>query len=95
MMFGIVGIVGVVALLCGRVGGTELTFELKQRERMCFYEEVKGGEQATLEYQVSLHLPAGVLSRFQSIVFFANKERGACAMVDGRWSVVRMVGLST
>jgi hypothetical protein len=39
-------------MLVGGVAATELTFELAQRERMCFYEEIEGGVQATLEYQV-------------------------------------------
>lgn len=34
----------------------ELTFELPDNERMCFYENVPKGEQATLEFQVSFFL---------------------------------------
>ena len=34
------------------VFGGELTFELPDNERMCFYENVDKGVQATIEFQV-------------------------------------------
>ena len=34
---------------------TELMFELPDRDRQCFYEEIDKGVSCTLEYQVSLH----------------------------------------
>lgn len=30
----------------------ELTFELQDRDTQCFYEEIKKGEQSTVEFQV-------------------------------------------
>lgn len=32
----------------------ELTFELPDNEKMCFYENIEQGEQATLEFQVTI-----------------------------------------
>ena len=34
------------------VGGTELTFELPDNDRMCFYEQIESGTSCALEYQV-------------------------------------------
>lgn len=36
------------------VGSIELTFELPDNERQCFYEELKAGVENILEYQVSI-----------------------------------------
>ena len=46
-----------LALLCMSVSvwssmAVEFTFELPDRDRQCFYEEVKQGTKGTLEYQV-------------------------------------------
>lgn len=32
--------------------GGELTFELPDNEKMCFYEEIEAGKETTLEFQV-------------------------------------------
>ena len=39
--------------LAGYCQGTELTFELPDRARECFYQEIVKGTQCSLEYQVS------------------------------------------
>lgn len=46
-----------LALLCISVSlwsslAVEFTFELPDRDRQCFYEEIKQGTKGTLEYQV-------------------------------------------
>jgi hypothetical protein len=47
----------VLLLLVGLAGkaarATELTFELTQHDRQCFYDEIEEGQLSTLEYQVS------------------------------------------
>lgn len=35
-----------------RTGGTELTFELPDKANQCFYEELKEGTKAIIDYQV-------------------------------------------
>ena len=49
MLKSIVAIVGLQL-----VAGTELTFELLQHDKQCFYEEIEAGTESTLEYQVGL-----------------------------------------
>lgn len=39
-------------LLCGWVLGSELTFELPDNAKQCFYEDVIVGTKCTLEFQV-------------------------------------------
>lgn len=39
-------------LLWGRVGGSELTFELPDNAKQCFYEDITIGTKCTLEFQV-------------------------------------------
>ena len=34
--------------------GTELTFELPDRDKQCFYQEVEKGTECSLEYQVCI-----------------------------------------
>lgn len=44
-----------LTLLCVSVWSSlavEFTFELPDRDRQCFYEEIKQGTKGTLEYQV-------------------------------------------
>ena len=45
-----------LALTVGLVGGTELTFELLQHDKQCFYEEIEAGMEATLEFQVRFYI---------------------------------------
>lgn len=40
-------------LLCGWALGTELTFELPDNAKQCFYEDITTGTKCTLEFQVS------------------------------------------
>lgn len=45
----------ILVLLCSvlwRCQATELMFELPDRDRQCFYEEIEKGDRCTLEYQV-------------------------------------------
>lgn len=42
----------ILALTCLLVNCTELTLELEDNARQCFYEEVKKGTKVTLEFQV-------------------------------------------
>lgn len=39
-------------LLCGWVLGSELTFELPDNAKQCFYEDIIMGTKCTLEFQV-------------------------------------------
>lgn len=39
-------------LLWGRVWGSELTFELPDNAKQCFYEDITIGTKCTLEFQV-------------------------------------------
>lgn len=39
---------------------TELTFELEDNARQCFYEDIKKDAKATLEFQVSIYSILGV-----------------------------------
>ena len=42
-----------VHLLCGWVLTSELTFELPDNAKQCFYEDIVVGTKCTLEFQVS------------------------------------------
>ena len=49
----------VLVLLCVCVWSSlavEFTFELPDRDRQCFYEEIKQGTRGTLEYQVRIKI---------------------------------------
>jgi len=49
----VLALVLAMCALCARdCAGGELTFELPDNEKQCFYEEVKMGEKSTLEFQV-------------------------------------------
>jgi len=39
---------------------TELTFELEDNARQCFYEDIKKDTKGTLEFQVSIQIISGV-----------------------------------
>lgn len=43
-----------LVISCVLVSCTELTLELEDNARQCFYEDVKKGTKVTLEFQVSL-----------------------------------------
>lgn len=43
-------------LLCGWVLGSELTFELPDNAKQCFYEDIITGTKCTLEFQVRLFI---------------------------------------
>ena len=49
----VVGLV-VALLTLIAVEGTELTFELEDNARQCFYEDIKKDTKGTLEFQVSV-----------------------------------------
>ena len=51
----IVALLTLVAVQC-----TELTFELEDNARQCFYEDIKKDVKGTLEFQVSIHFISGV-----------------------------------
>ena len=49
----------VLVVLCTSLASSlavEFTFELPDRDRQCFHEEVKQGTRGTLEYQVNINL---------------------------------------
>lgn len=53
MMLKVVGsILVLLSSLLWRCQATELMFELPDRDRQCFYEEIEKGVTCTLEYQV-------------------------------------------
>ena len=61
-----------LALLSGLtslVGATELTFELLQHDKQCFYEEIEAGMESTLEFQASL----------KSSILFSKRHCWRCA----------------
>lgn len=45
-------LVAVAASVLARVAAVELTFELPDNAKECFYEEIEKGTECTLEYQV-------------------------------------------
>lgn len=45
-------------LLCGWAFGSELTFELPDNAKQCFYEDITVGTKCTLEFQVSYLRPS-------------------------------------
>lgn len=55
----------VVLLTLIAVDCTELTFELEDNARQCFYEEIKKDSKGTLEFQVSVQLFLG----FKTAIF--------------------------
>lgn len=59
------------------VRSTELTFELLQHDKQCFYEEVASGVQATLEYQVGYAIRRAVAGREKKkkkTAFFSDRR---------------------
>lgn len=47
----LIGVIAVLSLLSVVFAG-ELTFELPDNERQCFFEQIEKGVQSTLEFQV-------------------------------------------
>ena len=51
------GLLLILLSLSWRCEATELMFELSDRDRQCFYEEIEKGISCTLEYQVKTKSP--------------------------------------
>jgi len=66
-----------VTLMVGSAGAGELTFELPDKEKMCFYEFVQKGVECVLEYQVQCqHCLLRVMVKCE--VRGGYSARGAC-----------------
>lgn len=63
-----------IALLCtffllslSRVQSTELTLELRERDKQCFYEVIDKDTKFTLDFQVSIEVEITNVSRFHRL----------------------------
>ena len=54
--------------------GVELTFELPDNARQCFYEVIEKGTESTVEFQVSTAVPAQKADIFQGNLSFVNQS---------------------
>ena len=64
----VVGLV-VALLTLIAVEGTELTFELEDNARQCFYEDIKKDTKGTLEFQVSVQFVLRMKTAFHLKLF--------------------------